>query len=338
MADISQIVDVTISLETAGVTRQGFGKPLLIGDAGVLSSGVVAEYASLAEMVSAGFADTDEEYKMAQAIFSQSPSPSSVFVAPLTGGDYGDSIQDAFDASKDWYAVIIQSRLEADILDAAAKVETIDRLLLACSNDAAVTASSSGNVLADLKAANYDRTSYLWSDDQANYPEAAWAGVMLPKDPGSATWMFKTLTGITADDLTTTEQNNVLNENGNTYQTIGGVSITREGKVASGEYLDVIRGIDWLKARIEEDIYQRLVNVDKVPFTDAGIAIIDNILRERLQDAVDQGVLASFTVSVPTAASVSAANKAARTLPDVDFTGVLAGAIHKVEINGTVSL
>jgi hypothetical protein len=130
----------------------------------------------------------------------------------------------------------------------------------------------------------------------------------------------------------------VRGQSGNTYETVGGVSITREGTVASGQFLDVIRGIDWLKARIEEDIYQKLVNADKIPFTDSGVTIIENSLRERLQDGINQGVLSSFTVSVPKVADVSSANKLVRTLPDVEFTGVLAGAIHKVVIQGRVTV
>jgi len=61
-------------------------------------------------------------------------------------------------------------------------------------------------------------------------------------------------------------------------------------------------------------------------------------LRQRLQDAITQGVLSSFTVSVPDVANILAADKLARTLPDVTFTGVLAGAIHKVEIAGKVTV
>lgn len=337
MADISQIVDVQISLETANVNQQGFGTPLIVGTAGVLSTGTVATYSSLSEMTTAGFATSDAEYKAAQAVFSQNPRVESVIVAPFNT-DYATSIQDAFDASKDWYAVIIESRVQADIEAAAAKVETLERLLLACSDDAAVTASSSGNVLLTLQAANYDRTAYFWSADEANFPEAAWAGEVLPLEAGSATWKFKTLTGITADDLTTTERNNVNGSGGNTYETIGGISMTREGQVVSGEFIDVIRGIDWLKARIEERVFAKLVAADKVPFTDAGVGIIEAELRGQLEEAIAQGVIASYTVSVPKAADVSSANKAARTLPDVDFTAVLAGAIHKVEIRGKVTV
>jgi len=56
---------------------------------------------------------------------------------------------------------------------------------------------------------------------------------------------------------------------------------------------------------------------------------------------VNQGILAADpapTVSVPRAADVSMIDKAARLLPDVKFEATLAGAIHKVIVNGTVSV
>jgi hypothetical protein len=43
-------------------------------------------------------------------------------------------------------------------------------------------------------------------------------------------------------------------------------------------------------------------------------------------------------VTVPKVADISAGNKTTRTLPDMKFTGTLAGAIHKVIITGVVSV
>ena len=45
----------------------------------------------------------------------------------------------------------------------------------------------------------------------------------------------------------------------------------------------------------------------------------------------------NLTVLVPKVADVSTADKANRILPDVEFNGDLAGAIHKITISGVVS-
>jgi len=44
------------------------------------------------------------------------------------------------------------------------------------------------------------------------------------------------------------------------------------------------------------------------------------------------------TVTVPDIADVSAGDKGTRTLNDVTFTGILAGAIQKINVQGTVTL
>ena len=64
-------------------------------------------------------------------------------------------------------------------------------------------------------------------------------------------------------------------------------------------------------------------------------------MKASLRAAVNQGILAADpapTVTVPKVADVSAADKTARLLPDMKFTGTLAGAIHKVTITGVVSV
>ena len=175
---------------------------------------------------------------------------------------------------------------------------------------------------------------------EASFPESAWQGGQLPKQPGSITWWGKTLIGITPDVLTTTAINNVKGKNGNVYETIAGVSMMHNGVVASGEYIDIIRGVDWIHARISENVFSLLANADKVPFTDAGVGSIMTEIRAVLDTAVENGILVKDTiiVSAPLVADVSTANKANRLLPDVTFSGTLAGAIHKVTINGKVSV
>jgi hypothetical protein len=56
------------------------------------------------------------------------------------------------------------------------------------------------------------------------------------------------------------------------YTTRGGVNVTEDGVVASGEYIDIIRGIDWLESRLEVAIFTNLVNKRKIPYDDGGIA------------------------------------------------------------------
>lgn len=187
----------------------------------------------------------------------------------------------------------------------------------------------------------YDRTSsffYLGSDD--SYIEEASQGEALPFAPGSQTWAYKTLAGIQAYALTGGQRSALYTKNYNTYTTRGGVNVTEEGKVASGEYIDVMIGVDWLESRLETEVFTKLVNMRKVPYDDGGILVIKGAVESVLNEAVRAGVLIAGSVVITTEAyaDISTANKLARNLPDVKFTALLQGAIQKVAINGTVSV
>lgn len=245
--------------------------------------------------------------------------------------------------SDDYYALVLTTKAQASQLAAAAWIEARRKIFFARSDDTNIkSAVATSDIAYKLKALNYDRSVVI-----AHYPstddfiDAGWLGKMLPEDPGSATFKFKTIAGATADNLSTTESNAVKGKNANTYETIGGVSITAEGIVSSGEFIDIIIGIDWLQARIEERVYAKLVQLKKIPFTDAGAAIIENEIRAQLRQGIAVGLLAAspeFTVTVPKVADISPADKALRYLPGITFNATLAGAVHKTQIRGTVSI
>jgi hypothetical protein len=241
----------------------------------------------------------------------------------------------------DFYGVILtsQSPAEYDALAKPAGVEGDVRLMVATSGDTDIL--SGGGLGQDLANLNLNRTALLYHNQSFEYADAAWMGALFPTDPGSATWAFKTLVGISADILTDTQISQLQSTYSNYYVTFAGVDITQTGRASSDRFLDITRGIDWLTARIQERVFTVLANAAKVPFTDTGIAIIETELRAQLQDAIDQGVLADSpapSVSVPLAANVPVADRANRILPDVSFTAQLAGAIQEVQIVGTVTV
>lgn len=249
-----------------------------------------------------------------------------------------DAIIASGDLGKQWYALISMYREKRNIKAGAAWIEANKRIYIACSDDADVKTSATDDVASELQDAAYARTAFLWSGDQANYPEAAWLGGMLPTNPGSATWAFKTLAGITIDELTDTEIGYLRAKNANYYNEVGGVNITREGNVAEGEWIDVIRGIDWIEARMEENIYGLIVTVPKIPFTNPGIAQVSNQMEQILQQAVTRNILVSYVISLPKAEDFTQIQKQTRILTGITFVGTLAGAIHAITITGTVSV
>jgi hypothetical protein len=251
------------------------------------------------------------------------------------------SLQAAQQQDDGWYAVSAYERTDAEILLIAAWVQTQRKIYGVSSNGSDIITSATDDLASDLKAASYDRTFLIYSADTAAYPEGGLLGKCLPLEPGSITWKFKNLSSITADDLTDTEKGYALAKNCNTYTTVGGQAIIEEGFMSGDEFIDVIRGIDWVYARMTENIYQAFITENKIPYTDNGVSVIVNRIQQILDQAVTRSIFTNDpapTIDAPLVADVPVNDRANRTLPDVKWEAVLAGAIHKVIIRGTVTV
>lgn len=249
-------------------------------------------------------------------------------------------------ADADWYGLLLDSQSQAEVATAstgaAAWVEANKRILIAQTADGlALSSSSITDVGYVLHAAGYARTGLLYTPGlYTEWHAAAWMGNRLPADPGSDTWAFKGLSGVSVYALTDTQRASLDAKYVNYYIDGGGLAITYPGVSSAGEFLDVTRFVDWLKARMQERVLAVQVNNDKIPFTDRGIALVVAEVRAQLQQGVNVGGIAddpAFTVSYPRASEVSSSDRAARRLSGVTFNGRLAGAIHELDITGNVT-
>ena len=250
-------------------------------------------------------------------------------------------ILDAVEEDGDWYCLLTTDIGDVTIKEAAKTIEALRKIYIVRQADSDIRTNVTSDIASFLKNKNYFRTAVIYASVVNDFSDGAFAGALLTYDPGSETWVFKTLAGVTTDKWTSSEENNLKNKNVNYYVRVAGVSITQVGKTAGGEFIDVIRFVDWLQARMQERIFSRLVNVPKVPFTDGGVAIIETDVRAQLEEGIRVGGLApdpAYEVSVPKVADISQVDRANRLLPDVSFNATLAGAIHAVEITGVVSV
>lgn len=243
-----------------------------------------------------------------------------------------------------WYGLTLadpNSKARVDAL--AANIETQEKIFGVTTHDTAVgDGASTTDVMYGLNAAQYFRTYVMYSGDQGKHAAAAWMGKQFPFDPGASTWYAKALSGVTPDVLTATFTNAVKAKKGNFYQTVAGLPITFDGKMAAGEWIDIIRGRDWLVARMQERIFGLFANTPKVPYTDPGTEQIVAQVEAQLKEGVGQNYLAAdppYIVTAPLVADVPDADKIARTLRNVNFQATLAGAIHVVDpLNGALSV
>ena len=254
--------------------------------------------------------------------------------------------------SADWYGVALASRVEADVLDAAEWVESNERLFGVSSDQAGIIdAAVSSDIASKCQQKQYFRT-HVWYHGRAGTEalEAAIAANRFTYYPGGETWANARLAGVSYDNLAEGQALAAHAKNANTFEQMRNFAVTQNGKVAAGEWIDVIRGRDWLAEQVKINVASQLINADgKVPYTDAGILVIVNGIRQALMLGQSRGLIApdeiddagrkipGFVITVPRAASISPNDKANRILRDLKFTARLAGAIHVAEIKGNLT-
>ena len=250
----------------------------------------------------------------------------------------------------DFYGIAMASRADADILAMAAWAEANGKLYGTCVSGAnVIDGADNTDIASQLMLNNYFRTFSFYHENENDYPEVAVMARCFTVTPGGETWALKQLAGVQVDALTETQYTVLKAKNVNTFERFRNLSLTQNGKVAAGEWIDVIRFRDWLEEEIKVNVVTAMINRNKVPYTDAGIAIIEAAIRQALVRGQATGGIApteydengnenlGYTVTVPLAATISPNQKASRILEDVQFTARLAGAIHVVEIDGSLT-
>jgi hypothetical protein len=314
-------------------------------------------YESLAA-VAEDFATTDPEYVAASAFFGNSPNPGEMKIGRVDAAEDWDDALDAIIAQdNNWYGLAMTERTSADVQDVGAWVEaqgstsSNPKLFGTASQDVNILSSGSTTDIAYIfSAAEYDRSFVLYHHEAStSYPECAWFAGNLALDAGTATWKFKQLDGFDTSTLSDGQRSAARAKYCNLYETYGDTDMTAEGQCASSEFIDVIRGIDWLESTMSNNIFDLLVNAPKIAYTNAGIAAVEAEVRSALDDAIDVGLLrpspddyegSRYRVTVKDVADISAADRSNRLLPGdaITFDAKLAGAIHKVEVNGVVAV
>jgi hypothetical protein len=242
----------------------------------------------------------------------------------------------------DFYSIITLFNSKAVVDAAAAWAEGAARLYVADNIDTAVTdtpKSGTDDVGESTQANSYTHTSVWHTPSTGDSLGAGVEGKCLPFDPGVETWAYKKIAGVTVANYTPTQRSNMEAKNVNWFEPIANLNVTRTGICASGDFIDFIRFIDFLKARLGEAVFTLLVTLPKIPFNDVGFTAVEAKIRSVFRTAEEAGKLnPGWTVTMPTLASINSADKAARILRGVNCSAVFSGAIHTFQLNVALSV
>lgn len=343
MSELDRIINIQIDRQTTAVSQKGFGTMLLLADDAEKPGDQTSRVRIYdADSFKDEFATSTAVFAALSAYFGQDLLPEQAVVGYVEGLE---TVSEALNAisveNDDWYALALTSRVRADQEAAALYIQSENKICGLGSDSGDILTNTTPNIADHLFQNSYSRTySFYNGEADVKYPECAWFGRVLPALPGSITWKFKTLAGLIPDALSGTQRANIRNVNGNYYNRVGGVSIAEEGWMGDGSFIDEIRGVDFIKARMQEAIYSRLVNLPKIPYTNAGADIIVNEMEAVLKLSEGQGILVPglSVVTKPNVRNLPFNDKATRNLPNLTFNAILQGAVHRIEIRGVVTL
>lgn len=242
--------------------------------------------------------------------------------------------------SSAWYALYTLYNSKAYVLASAAWTEPQSRVYVGDTCDSAVitTVAGNGDVMDTASGLNYSRTLLEYHPSPIDFLGAALMGDVLPLDPGAETWAFKAnLAGVRGVNLTATHRVNLRAKNGNTYEPqTADLTWTWDGKSTDGEYLDTIRGLDFVRDDAIKSIAEVLANNPKIPYTDGGAVTLGNELEGVFARAVTAGIFASDpapVVVIPRVKTQTSANKRIRKFVGLKGSATLAGAIQDVSVS-----
>ena len=343
---IESIVDVTITRETTSKSVRDLQTPAILSEHDVFAE-AYREYEDTVTMLSDGFQTTDFAYIAAQRMFAQNPQIKKVIVGKIVDPspaaiDYVAEVNKLLAETSEWFFLVTDASTDAQKIALAEFIETQDLIYVTSTSNAATLTSATTDLASVLSEAGYNHTIVLFYKDSAVVaPEAAYVGRHAPAVIGSNLWGYKTLVGLTANALSSTEISYLKQKNAQFYTKVGADSVIAGNmNMVGGEKIHVMLGAIWLKVRIAERYWNLLYTNERILYTNAGIDLFKAELYTVLSEAVTNNILTDdtpFQIYTPDANKLTSQVRASGVLSGITFRARLAGAIIYVDgVQGTV--
>ncbi|MGI4812804.1 MAG: DUF3383 family protein [Janthinobacterium lividum] len=361
---LSQSSDVNLSKATYSVNSAGTALQIVYGTPGTAGNTftIAASAGTTSGATLAGGAGTD-----ISAMLGMATTSSGAYVANGVAAESAASAVTLFDNQfgQQWYGLTLCGAADADYLAVAALIEaTTNKHFFGVTTQegAVLVASVSTDIAAQLQALGYNKTCVQYSSSSA-YAANSLLGRQLTVDyTGNntvITLMYKQEPGVQAENLNATQMTALEGKNCNVYVSYNnGTTIIEPAKVASGEFIDTIVGMDAFVIDVQTALFNRLyTSTTKIPQTDPGMHILATDIEGICQQYVTNGLFApgvwdvggfgklnegdylpkGYYVYQPPVASQSQADRAARKAVPFQIAVKLAGAVHTSNFSVSVN-
>lgn len=369
---VSNVASVDIIMSPRAAAGRNFGSLLILGSATIIPLTERIRLYTSAASIGTDFGTNSEEYLAAVAYFSQSPTPSQVYVGrwakTLAAAEVGkvETLLDGVNAClgfTSWYGLGVTydaDRKDDDLLPVCAAIESssLSRILaVTTKNTDALLTTVNTDIASKVKAAKYSRTFVQYSST-SNYGAISAFGRAFTVDFNgfgtTITLKFKQEPGITYESLTPAQAAALDAKNCNVYVYYANdTAILQQGVMGNGDFFDERHGLDWLQNYVQTNLFNLLyTSGTKVPQTDAGNTRIMANVEASMDQAVNNGLIApgvwnggqigqlsqgdtltkGYYVYMPAISSQAQAEREARKSVPVQVACKLAGAIHYASV------
>lgn len=313
---------VKIQRKTVGVSERGFGTIL------ILDNEKDRDFEYL-EAENLGKLGKGKAFGLATRLFMQKPQPQEVAIVGKVG-KLEEVFMKAIEANKDFFFVVGTDNA-IDSVKEVAKLCQINNKLYA------VTINNYDDIKG-LGEEKIDNVFVAYHDDPESYLAEGLA-VVMSFNIGGKTAKFKKIEGVKEAKVGDAQVKEIHEANVFTYIKKLGVLQTTEGKVLSGEYIDIVLGEYWIRFRIEERMQRLAITQDKIPYTNRGIAMLVSVAETVLNEAVDMGIIEEnqYKIDYRRREDVPSNDVAARRYDYIAWTAMLQGAIHSGQISGLLT-
>ncbi|WP_458038699.1 DUF3383 family protein [Pantoea ananatis] len=369
---VSNVASVDIIMSPRAAAGRNFGSLLILGSATIIPLTERIRLYTSAASIGTDFGTNSEEYLAAVAYFSQSPTPSQVYVGrwakTLAAAEVGkvETLLDGVNAClgfTNWYGLGVTydaDRKDDDLLPVCAAIESssLSRILaVTTKNTDALLTTVNTDIASKVKAAKYSRTFVQYSST-SNYGAISAFGRAFTVDFNgfgtTITLKFKQEPGITYESLTPAQAAALDAKNCNVYVYYANdTAILQQGVMGNGDFFDERHGLDWLQNYVQTNLFNLLyTSGTKVPQTDAGNTRIMANVEASMDQAVDNGLITpgvwnggqigqlspgdtltkGYYVYMAAISSQAQADREARKSVPVQVACKLAGAIHYASV------
>lgn len=362
---LNTIVDVNVQVTNPSTIAANFNLGCIIGASEALKESRVKIYTRenyQTQMVTDGFQTTSNEYKAAVLYFSQSSRPTQLVVGYWNSTE-SEKPADAYTACRAANGAFYNFCFVDTIEDTAAveiaglvEASDIPTVFWVNSNNANCLQASTENTFKKLLDGKYTRAFGMYSSDPLVC--AAVIGLlsgMNTLEANSAyTAAYKTLVGITSENISNEQLNNLLTYNGNIYCSFGSTYNLTYPMISAGNYhVDDLLLVDAAKYYIQQYTVAGMIALKKVPQTEEGAGNIISFINNACNKILEVGLIAGgiwkgetildldtgdavpngYLVQSGTIASQTAEERASRVSPPIYVALLSSGSIEHVVIN-----